>query len=55
MYQGVDWSKELGDYDLGVDEGMVLQAMKEAAIRDARRRGFDDTQIEAVVKKVFGK
>lgn len=55
MYQGVDWSKEPSDYDLGVDEGMVLQAMKEAAIRDARRRGFDDTQIEAVVKKVFGK
>ena len=55
MYEGVDWSKEPDEADLGVSEDLMMEALKEAIAKDGRRRGFSEAQIEEAWEKVFGK
>lgn len=51
----VDWSKESAEATAGLDEDMFVGMLKEAAVADAKKKGFSDDQIKEVMKKVFAK
>lgn len=55
LEKDVDWSKMPDNADIGIDEDMIMGIVKDAAVKDARKKGFSEAQIGEVMNKVFGK
>ena len=53
--QGVDWSKEPDVDSVGVDEDVLLNGMKKAVIKEARKSGLTADQAEELWRKTFEK